>query len=217
MSYYQGDFNIKINIKADNKEEAIKKTRDIRKFIRQRLKEERDLTMSRASQFTEHLIKKIDAKVGVEIGVLAGEHAEELLKPELGLEKLYLIDPYQPYIEKNRPEEEGEHTFDSELPGKVKEKLKRFGKKAIYIYKPSLEAVKDFKDGSLDFVYIDGNHDYQEVRRDIRAWHPKVRIGGIIGGHDYIGIESVRKAVHKEFGDGVEQAGDDWWHFKKET
>lgn len=216
MNQYQVAFRIELGIKADSKWEAVQRIEDIRKFIHERVREKRNLVMSRASQFTEHLLKKIEAKTGVEIGVFAGEHAEELLKPELGLEKLYLIDPYEAYTEEDRPVAEGEHTFDSELPGKVKEKLKRFGKRVVYIYKPSLKAVKGFKDGSLDFVYIDGNHDYQEVRKDIRVWYPKVRIGGIIGGHDYIGIESVKKAVHKEFGDDVEEAGDDWWHFRKE-
>ena len=41
------------------------------------------------------------------------------------------------------------------------------------------------KDGSLDFVYIDGLHDFGSVKQDIAAWWPKVKVGGFIGGHDY--------------------------------
>jgi hypothetical protein len=48
----------------------------------------------------------------------------------------------------------------------------------------SLDAAKNFKAGSLDFVYIDGNHGYRAVRDDLLAWRPKVRAGGFLGGHD---------------------------------
>jgi len=37
----------------------------------------------------------------------------------------------------------------------------------------------------VDFVYIDGNHSYRAVAEDIRAWWPKIRPGGVLGGHDF--------------------------------
>ena len=49
----------------------------------------------------------------------------------------------------------------------------------------SLEAAQCFADGSLDFVYIDAGHAYQDVRNDIRAWAPKVQGAGWLGGHDF--------------------------------
>lgn len=49
----------------------------------------------------------------------------------------------------------------------------------------SLEAVTKFKDESLDFVFIDASHEYQDVKNDIAAWLPKVKIGGVLAGHDY--------------------------------
>lgn len=49
-----------------------------------------------------------------------------------------------------------------------------------------MEAVKDFTDNSLDFVYIDGNHQLQYVIEDITQWSKKLKVGGIISGHDYI-------------------------------
>lgn len=42
-----------------------------------------------------------------------------------------------------------------------------------------------YEDASLDWVYIDADHHYEAVKRDILAWLPKVRKGGIIAGHDY--------------------------------
>ncbi|MCX6239070.1 MAG: class I SAM-dependent methyltransferase [Bacteroidia bacterium] len=49
----------------------------------------------------------------------------------------------------------------------------------------SIEAAKKFENSSLDFVFIDANHDYDFIKEDIEVWYPKVRSGGYIGGHDY--------------------------------
>jgi len=64
----------------------------------------------------------------------------------------------------------------------------------------SLTAANIFRDKSLDLVFIDADHRYQEVKKDIRAWLPKVREGGIISGHDCeiqykILTEWARKAI----------------------
>jgi len=49
---------------------------------------------------------------------------------------------------------------------------------------PSVDAANFYRNQSLDFVYIDAAHDYDNVRADIEAWWPKVKIGGTIAGHD---------------------------------
>lgn len=41
-------------------------------------------------------------------------------------------------------------------------------------------------DGSCDIVYIDAGHSYEDVKRDLEAWIPKVKPGGVIAGHDFI-------------------------------
>jgi cephalosporin hydroxylase len=63
---------------------------------------------------------------------------------------------------------------------------------------PSVEASKLYKDGNLDFVFIDAMHTYDAVKEDIAAWLPKVRVGGVLAGHDYDWPE-VRRAVDEAF------------------
>jgi len=61
----------------------------------------------------------------------------------------------------------------------------------------SLQADR-YEDESLDFVWIDGDHTYEGCLKDIEAFYPKVKVGGVIGGDDY-SKKSVRQAVHEKF------------------
>ena len=68
------------------------------------------------------------------------------------------------------------------------------------IRKPSLEAVKAYEDDSLDFIFIDAAHDYENVLADIKAWYPKIKKDtGVISGHDYSWCDDVKRAVHDFF------------------
>ena len=62
----------------------------------------------------------------------------------------------------------------------------------------SVEASKLFEDNSLDFVFIDGAHDYYSVKEDIEHWYPKVKSGGYIAGDDYV-WPPIKKAVTELF------------------
>lgn len=123
-------------------------------------------------------------KVGVEIGVWKGEFGKTLAKSGL---KLYGVDPYLYYE-------------DSVMYGKqsVIEDAYKTAEKVLAPYeytiirKTSMEAVKDFDDESLDFVYIDGNHSFKYVAEDICEWSKKVRKGGTISGHDYMFFKNSR-------------------------
>ncbi len=60
----------------------------------------------------------------------------------------------------------------------------------------SHEAAQHVPDGTLDFIFIDANHDYEYVKQDLEVWAPKVRPGGIFSGHDYR-WEGVSRAVQE--------------------
>ena len=59
----------------------------------------------------------------------------------------------------------------------------------------SLDAVSLYENRSLDFIFIDASHEYEDVKKDIIAWYPKLKLGGIIAGHDYTSYDGVKQAV----------------------
>mgnify|MGYP003679361736 FL=1 len=63
----------------------------------------------------------------------------------------------------------------------------------------SVDAAKLYDDGSLDLVFIDAGHTFEDVVADIEAWLPKVRPYGFIAGHDYSWDDEVKRAVHSKF------------------
>jgi len=122
--------------------------------------------------------------VGVEIGVYKGEHAGSLLR-NLSIKKLYLIDPYILYKEyKYGKKHYGVEQEPLNIAAvKAKNKLNRYSNKVFWIKKKSEDAIDEIPN-DLDFVYIDGAHDYKNVKKDIENYYPKVKVGGVIGGHD---------------------------------
>lgn len=74
----------------------------------------------------------------------------------------------------------------------------------------SVKAAGKIEDGSLDFVFVDGDHAQESVSADIKAWLPKIRQGGRLIGHD-ANMRSVGDAIAEHF-DTV-SLGDDhlWW------
>jgi hypothetical protein len=66
---------------------------------------------------------------------------------------------------------------------------------------PSERASNLFEDGTLDFVFLDADHSYEAVRRDLQCWFPKVKRRGVLGGHDYLHADfpGVRRAADEFF------------------
>lgn len=98
----------------------------------------------------------------------------------------------------------GEHEAKVVLQGTVYENFKSNIKPVEHLINPiqsaSLDAVRRYEDGSLDFVFLDASHEYKDIKADILAWRPKVKPGGFIGGHDYQGLfPGVIRAVREEF------------------
>ena len=115
-------------------------------------------------------------KIGAEIGVKHGDFAEVLIKACPGL-KYIGVDPWIAYGRAvSQPRANRRYAC-------TKERLKSYDTTLMRM--SSMEAVKDIPDGSLDFVYIDGRHEFDFVMEDLIHWVPKVRHLGIVSGHDY--------------------------------
>lgn len=75
-----------------------------------------------------------------------------------------------------------------------------------------------YEDESLDFVFIDANHTYEGMKLDLESWYPKVKKGGMIGGHDYnYPWPGLIQAVDEFFGENtVTKAinSSAWYYFK---
>lgn len=118
--------------------------------------------------------------VGVEIGVERAVFSKTICRknPET---KLYAVDPWKAY--KGYRDHVSQEKLDA-FYEEAKERMKDFN--CVIIRKFSSQAVQNFEDESLDFVYIDANHDYDHVMEDMQLWYKKVKRGGMLCGHDYI-------------------------------
>jgi len=59
------------------------------------------------------------------------------------------------------------------------------GARRVLLVADSVRAAEYVDSESLDFVIIDADHRYEYVKKDVRHWHDKVRVGGLVSGHDY--------------------------------
>ncbi len=133
--------------------------------------------------------KEMGFKVGAEVGVYRGAFSEKFCKAGL---KLYAIDPWTGYTGAGRTERvQDMQDYNYEC---AKKALAPYPDCTI-IRKTSMEALKDFKAESLDFVYIDGDHRFPAIAADIYEWYPKVKKGGIISGDDYFCTSPVANNV----------------------
>ena len=101
----------------------------------------------------------------------------------------------------------------SEVKKEFKLNLRHF-KNIIIHHKDFSHNVDDkFEDGTYDFVYIDADHSYESVKKDIELYLPKLKKGGIIGGHDYCPYSwpDVIKAVDESIGEPDSVVWDTSW------
>ena len=121
--------------------------------------------------------------------VLFGDHFENVIG----------IDPMLPDYDK--ADETSKFNFN-EVFDMFVDRIKEYDNISL-VQKTSDDAVNDFEDESFDFVYIDGIHTYDQVKKDIQNYLPLVKKGGVIGGHDYVNgghLVGVYNAVNEMFG-----------------
>jgi len=137
--------------------------------------------------------RELNFQIGAELGVAQAEFSKTIceINPQL---KLIGVDAWAPY--KGYTDYTKESTFNT-MHEEVERRMAEYVKRGRFevIRKFTEDAAKDIPDGSLDFVYIDANHQDPWVTQDINTWAPKVRKGGIVAGHDYVRVKRVEWAV----------------------
>jgi len=114
---------------------------------------------------------------GAEIGVRMARNSEEMFKRIPNLH-LLLIDPWGAYLRVSDERQEAYYKY-------ALARMAPFKDRVTFMKMTSMDAVKQIADESLDFIYVDGRHDYDYVMADLVYWIPKVRKGGIVSGHDF--------------------------------
>jgi len=149
--------------------------------------------------------------VAVELGVAAGENAQKIYD-NLNIKKLSLIDNWNPAY--NEDCALWMHQTQYRFAGKDHVKVIRH---------EAITASKLFEDYSIDYLYIDDNHAPKHVYKELTAWYDKVKMGGIIAGHDWADNGRASAAViqfcnergilyYHAQNEGEKVA--DWWFFK---
>jgi hypothetical protein len=117
--------------------------------------------------------------VGAEIGVFDGQHAISLhdnAKPRL----LYLVDRWTLNSREDWP-------FGTDWDHVLSEAKSRFknGERVEFVVSDSVAWMQSMPTASLDWIYLDANHDYESVSAEIHEAMRIVKFGGVIAGHDY--------------------------------
>ncbi|WP_417585848.1 class I SAM-dependent methyltransferase [Nitrincola sp.] len=142
--------------------------------------------------YRNHLVARLPrGSVGVEVGVHKGDFSSFLLD-SLQPKKLHLIDPWR-YESSEQYDQSwygGMAEGQAELDERFEFVKKRFQEEivvgAVVVHRmDSASALEAFEAESLDWVYIDGNHLYEFVLKDLNASLDKIKKGGVICGDDY--------------------------------
>jgi len=130
-----------------------------------------------------HIGQEFTEGKGVEVGTFKGQFSKEIMNNWSGT--LYMVDVWRP-LESEYDDSSNHGKYDGGVYNNAMENIKGFEDRAIMIRATSKISSDMFNDESLDFVYIDANHAYDYVVQDIKLWHPKVKKGGYLCGHDYL-------------------------------
>ncbi|MEM1354505.1 MAG: glycosyltransferase [Planctomycetota bacterium] len=166
------------------------------------------------------LLRQAGLRRGAEVGVAFGGHSEAMLTalPEL---ELIGVDAYRHRPDYDDPMNLPQPRFDA-LCELTRQRLAVFGERFRLIRDESSDAAACINDSSLDFVYLDADHSETGLLRDLAAWFPKVRDGGLIAGHDldhpdFPGVRRAAERFFRRFNWVVEHAGQSIWTVTKRT
>ncbi len=133
------------------------------------------------------ILIKMNAQRICEVGVRNGEHLANLMVPNI--QQAVAVDMWK---ETGVRSQNDECCSVAEFEAQY-ESVKALDSRIIIDRCSSLEAASHYPDGFFDFVYIDADHTESAVNDDLKAWWPKVRLGGILAGHDFVNVAPICK------------------------
>lgn len=146
--------------------------------------------------------------VAIEIGVWRGEFSRKILDA-LEPKKLCLIDPWKSFEDHDDAAFSGREA--AEKMDEIYEDVVRLyadeikSKQVLVMREMSLDALKKFKNETINFAYVDGDHSYEGVKADLAALMPKMAPGGIMAFDDYHRRgwwgDGVLRAIHEFIGE----------------
>ena len=149
--------------------------------------------------------------VGIEIGTNRGDLTKAIMLYCPNVVKLYTVDPWK--------HTEGEQ-FEAGLSQGYHDKNEAQARSALEKYDGRVEIFKMGSDEAywqhlrkkiVNFVWIDGHHAYEQVKKDINNYRHNVVGGGLIGGHDYGQVPDVTKAVDECYENVNKGVDFTWW------
>ena len=146
-------------------------------------------------------LKKVPHAKGAEVGVFKGIFANRLLKNLPGIKTYYCIDPWEhdkEYKKTLRVNSNEMKTTPENAYRAFLRNTKSWDHKRVVLRMTSMKALSHIEDNSLDWVFLDGNHLYKYVREDMIGWSKKLKVGGLLSGHDY--FDKVKHLRKKPFG-----------------
>jgi hypothetical protein len=165
---------------------------------------------------------------GVEVGVWRGDFSARILTGWNG--SMYGVDSWCVHPQGYRDLRNQDQQAQEEHYQQTLKTMFPFGNRYQVMRMSSVVAAEKTWDGSLDWIYLDANHHYDFVKADLEAWYPKIHVGGLLSGHDYLNGDAcntdfgVKQAVEEfveklSYKPQIYVIAEDWpsWYFLKEA
>lgn len=137
--------------------------------------------------------------IAAELGCAEGLFSNDLLAS--GLDRLYMVDNWGEIVGQKGDGGSPQEWHDKNFTDAVS-RVEKYEGKAIFLRGFSDKMAKFVDDHTLGLLYVDCDHSYSGVTKDIHAWYSKVVSGGVIAFHDYENENYGVKNAVKDFVDG---------------
>ncbi|MGY6633944.1 MAG: class I SAM-dependent methyltransferase [Alkalilacustris sp.] len=126
----------------------------------------------------------IEAREVLEIGVWKGEFASALLRACGGIRRYWMLDPWRQLAQWDKPFNVSPEAFEAVFAEAMAATEFAAAKRRV-LRGTTTERIHDIADGSLDLIYIDGDHTLRGIAIDLICAWAKLRPGGVVIGDDF--------------------------------